>query len=92
MLSVTSDIIERWAQFYEDLYNSNKDTIPNFPEIEDIPLVTSSELHHAISRLKSNKAPGPDGLVAEMFMHGGQISDFRLFSRSTRNIYKFYIQ
>lgn len=71
-LSTTDGILDRWADFYADLYDSDTAGKTNYPEPDTIPLVTFNELQHAIKQLKSNKAPGPDGLAAEMFKHGGE--------------------
>ena len=37
----------------------------NFERIEDVPFFTCEELETAVLSLKSNKAPGPDGIPSE---------------------------
>ena len=70
-LSASGEILERWAEFYRELYDSDTAGKTNYPEKDPIQTVTLAELRNAIKLLKSNKAPGPDSLVAEMFKHGG---------------------
>ena len=72
-LTSSEKILKRWAEFYKDLYDSNTSGKTNYPEIDPVLPVTIDELQHAIKLLKSNKAPGPDTIVAEMFKHGGNI-------------------
>ena len=68
---MSGEILERWAEFYRDLYDRDTAGKTNYPEKDPIQTVTLAELRNAIKLLKSNKAPGPDSLVAEMFKHGG---------------------
>ena len=62
-----ASIAEVFAQFYEDLYRS---TAAN-GSTTDVPPFTASELHDALKRLKSGKAPEGRGLVAEMLKGSG---------------------
>ena len=78
VLSSVPEVLERWAEFYEELYSSDTASNSHFPEIDDIPEVTTPEIEHAISQLKTDKAPGPDGIVSEMFKHGGPVLQQRL--------------
>ena len=55
VLSSSADILDRWAEFYENLYSSNTAGIASFPEIDPIPCVTLSELQHAIKQLNPIK-------------------------------------
>ena len=65
-------ILDRWAEFYKDLYDSDTSGKTKFSEDDPVPPITIDELQHAIKLLKSNKAPGPYSIVAEMFNHGGR--------------------
>ena len=67
------EILETWASFYEKLYKSDRTTFTMFEEDpnDSIPLVTMSELKHALNKLKKGKAPGPDSITSEMLEAGG---------------------
>ena len=44
-------------------------TLPQIPLLDETP--SFSEVHRAVSCLKSNKAADPDGLSGEIFKYGG---------------------
>ena len=63
ILTDKEGILERWAEFYEDLY---KDDILSF-DIDDthedsIPQILRSEVENAIQKLKIGKSPGLDNI------------------------------
>ena len=45
VLTTHKDILERWDEFYRELYNSNRTTFNYFDE-DPIPHVLSSEIVH----------------------------------------------
>ena len=76
------DINNRFKSFYEDLYSSeagDKDLVENFFDDLELPLlgrsdkkdserpITAMEIDTAITRMKSGKAPGPDGFPIEFY-------------------------
>ena len=71
VLTEHSEIIERWHEFYQNLYRSERSTFDYFEEEDEIPEILDSELQHALKTLKSGKAPGPDGITTEMLRAGG---------------------
>jgi hypothetical protein len=74
VITERAQIIDRWEEFYRELYSSKRTTFEYF--IEDpgnpIPPELLSEVNHGLSLLKCNKAPGPDGLSTEMLRAGGE--------------------
>ncbi|PNF42710.1 hypothetical protein B7P43_G14181 [Cryptotermes secundus] len=79
ILSSDEAILERWAQYFEELLNSNASeqvegmTIDwnqgNF-EAEE-PVLTIKEVEQAIKKLKNKKAPGMDLITAELVKFAG---------------------
>ena len=78
-------VVERWSEHFQKLLNIPGDidheALDNIPQritktsLDDIP--TMDEMARAIAGLKDGKAPGGDGIPAEVWKHGGD----NLFSR-----------
>ena len=78
-------VIARWGELFQKLLNVPGDidheALDNIPQritktsLDDIP--TMDERARAIASLKNGKAPGGDGIPAEVWKHGGD----NLFSR-----------
>ncbi|XP_012544182.2 transposon TX1 uncharacterized 149 kDa protein [Bombyx mori] len=68
-------VVERWRKYCEGLYDqpeSMSTQLPVWDEITLEPSIIRSEVTEAISRLKSNKAPGPDHITAEIIKSLGE--------------------
>jgi hypothetical protein len=79
ILSSDETILERWTQHFEELLNGNT------PErVEDVttvqkqgnfeteePIPTINKIEQAIKRLRNNKAPGIDLILAELVKFAG---------------------
>jgi len=70
--------LERWVEHYSQLYDHENlvsatvldiESLPNMPEVDNTP--TLEELLGAIKDISSGKAPGSDGIPAEVFKCGG---------------------
>ena len=72
-------ILERWAEYLQNLLNKVHTTDPDFlddlptlpiiPKLDDPP--SFDEVEKAILSLKDNKAPGHDNIPAEVIKYGG---------------------
>ena len=73
ILTNKTKILERWAEFYEELYKDQ----PNYIVIDDsqedvIPIILRSEVEHAIKEMKPGKSPGLDRIYSEYLKAGGE--------------------
>ena len=72
-------LIKRWEEYFRDLLNVEANTddtildqIPRYAVRGDLDATPSrEEVSEARDRMKSGKAPGEDGIPAEIFKHGG---------------------
>ena len=72
ILTSREEILERWAKFYEELYDDPNicEPLPTNNELP-IPPITKSEIITAINRLSSGKSPGIDNIHSEFLKAGG---------------------
>ena len=78
-------LVARWSEHFQKLLNAtgviDHEALDNIPQritktsLDEIP--TMDEMARAIAGLKDGKAPGGDGIPAEVWKHGGD----NLFSR-----------
>ena len=81
VLSDRSNILKRWEEHFHDLLDCESTANPGaldgliqHPVRDDLDyLPTETELKCAINSMKTNKAPGIDGIPAEVFKHGGTL-------------------
>ena len=79
-----SRLMECWVEYYSELYGRSKSVLPSVLDcIERLPIMfeldeppTNEDLSKAISHISSGKAPGLDGIPAEVFKcSGNQLLD-----------------
>jgi hypothetical protein len=78
IIAETVDILERWAQHFEEVPNPNNVDLENHMHpsetFEEMELdIDEMDVELAIKELKNYKALGPDGLPAEVFKYSGDI-------------------
>ena len=60
------DVMNRWTEYIKELFQDNRGGKPIIRKPMDGPTILKSEVKAAISKIKRNKAKGPDGIVIEM--------------------------
>nr|XP_014354063.1 PREDICTED: RNA-directed DNA polymerase from mobile element jockey-like [Latimeria chalumnae] len=78
----------RWKEHYQKLLNLEStvtddtiESIPQYPVREALASPpTFEEVCEAIRQMKNNKAPGPDGIPAEVFKVGGETMTNKLYT------------
>jgi hypothetical protein len=81
----TADILERWAQYFEEVLNPNNVHLENHTHSSEVfeenveSDIDEMDVELAIKELKDYKTPGTDGLLAELFKYGGDILNKYLY-------------
>lgn len=88
LLTSTPDIKERWVEHFSELLNQPTDVDESLIDnIEQLPIeesldlpITEDELDTALKNTKLGKSPGPDGVLPEVLVHGGNTLKAFLFA------------
>ena len=88
LLTDENKILERWVEHYSAVLNRQSSADPDIisgiqqrPTVFELDAVPSkSEVKNAIVKLSNGKAPGKDGIPAEIFKYGGPIMIKKLTS------------
>eukprot|EP00795_Rhopilema_esculentum_P010044 gene10044-biopygen12706 len=88
LLTSSTDIKKRWVEHFDELLNQPTDDDDSLiDEIEQLPIdnsldlpLTEEELDTALKNTKLGKSPGPDGVLPEVLVHGGNTLKAFLFA------------
>ena len=88
LLTEKSEILERWTEHFNEVLNRpsaiNAEAIEQLPQVEVNPLleseITGAEVEIALTQLSRGKAPGSDGIPADVYKAGGPAMRQRLTS------------
>ena len=73
LLTNKDQILERWANFYEELYADDSNNSPiNDSSEDEIPAIRKNEIEAAINTMKDGKSPGLDNICSEYLKAGGE--------------------
>ena len=79
--------MEKWKQYFNKILNletqqakCNYEAPLQGNDEEEIETPTYKEINNIISKLKGNKAPGPDSLTSELIKDGGYILKLRIYN------------
>ena len=86
LVTERAEILARWKQHFSDLLNTPSsiaqdalDRIVSLPEHSSLDVLpTSEKVAAAVSEMRNGKAPGSDGIPAEIYKHGGDALLHRL--------------
>ncbi|GFO03295.1 RNA-directed DNA polymerase from mobile element jockey-like [Plakobranchus ocellatus] len=59
------DILKRWSEYIEELYNDDRGPPPHISS-GDCHILMEDDMRYALSKVKSDKAPGPDDIPSEL--------------------------
>ena len=86
LLTEPPAILDRWGEHFEGVLNQGADfdytVLDELPQYEvnyaldEVP--TLEEVQKSLKQLSSGKAPGEDGIAAEIYIHGGEAVSKRL--------------
>src|SRR5437870_11073996 len=66
MLMEKGKIIARWTEYIQELFEDEREAMPQIRKDMDGPEILKDEVRFAIKQMKHNKACGPDNIYAEL--------------------------
>ena len=92
LLTDPSKVLDRWAEHFKGVLNQDSEfdmsvlqELPQYDinsELADLP--TLEEVEKSINQLSTGKAPGADGILPEIYKHGGEACAERLLEIITQ--------
>ena len=79
-------ILERWAEYVEELYDDNRSTSNDDIKTEETRRISEIEIQAIIQKLSRNKATGDDNIPAE-FMQSLGTNGIQLITKLMNKIY-----
>lgn len=61
------DILCRWAEYIEELFDDDRGEKPNLNKPIEGPPILKDEVENAIKKMKHGRAPGPDNIPVEIY-------------------------
>ena len=66
LMEFKEKIIERWTEFIQELFEDDREALPQIRKDIEGPEILKDEVRFAIKQMKHNKARGPDNIYAEL--------------------------
>ena len=87
LLMDQKDILNRWAEYVEELYDDrNRTGIPNLNDEVEMVTITEKEVKEAVKTLSNERSPGEDEIPAALIKNSGE----RCITLLTKLINKIY--
>ena len=67
-------IIERWTEYIQELFEDDREALPQIRKDIEGPEILKDEVRFAIKQMKRNKACGPDNIYAELLQATDEFS------------------
>ena len=81
------DILERWAEYVQELYHDDRDESMDTTATQETCTVTEIEVKSAVQKLAKNKAVGEDNIPAEFLQNIGE-NGIAVITKLMNNIYR----
>ena len=65
MLTDRNDILNRWAEYIEELFEDDREGKPEIDKPMEGPKIMIDEVRAAMKKMKYGKAAGPDSITIE---------------------------
>ena len=78
ILTEREDVLQRWKEYVEQLYNDERRDKPNYEVVEPGPAILKEEVGKAVISMKRRMAVGSDGIVVEMVEAAGEFGIMKI--------------
>ena len=86
ILMEKEQIIERWTEYIQELFEDDRGDMPHIRKDMDGPEILKDEVRFAVKHMKRNKACGPDNIYAEL-LHASEEFSVEKITEIANDIY-----